>query len=449
MSQKDLAKLLREIIKKGDEYAKIEVKSSYDFSQKKDKIRLIKCIAAIANSDSTYFDNMGYIILGAKRGELVGGFNALEKDSTSANIHNWVRNYVEPKISFSVERFKDPNVGWWGVILIPPSSETHVFRKEYSDQNLNIRIGDVYVRDGDSIILADKSDHDRLQRRKFQNTIKKFESKIESLEAKIEKQKIFQPDLKLYITDDEKNLYEELEVYPVFIEKTREEYLSEISEDEDIKELENELVDLKNKIDPDKSEVVSISIDISRVKLLDFERALKEYLDKLKEFKVSYEKYLSQYSQVISMKFALFNAGDSLAEGITFYIYFPDDFKISKELNFFNKPKFHETKPRDPRRSSFSDLFSSMSFMPEFPTPLIPKIQDFSYGGPYIKKSNKSIEVKYWANKLLQGHRHYFDPIYFIPPDCEMEVNLNYSIYAENVAGESEEALLLRIKPKK
>lgn len=156
MPKTDLEKLIRKLIRKGDEYDKVEVKSYYDFSQKRDKIRLVKCIAAIANSDSTYFDNIGYIVLGAKRGRLVGGFDDLEKDSTSANIHNWVRDYIEPKVNFTVERFKDPKVGWWGIIVIPPSFETHIFRKEYSDTNLNIRKGDVYVRHGDTITLADK-----------------------------------------------------------------------------------------------------------------------------------------------------------------------------------------------------------------------------------------------------------------------------------------------------
>jgi len=264
MSKIDLEKRIRKIIKKGDEYDKLEVKCSYDLSQKRDRIRLVKCIAAIANSDSTYFDNTGYIVLGAKRGKLVGGFDALDKDSTSANIHNWVRDYIEPKANFTVERFNDPKVGWWGIIVIPPSFETHVFRKEYSDQKLTIRRGDVYVRDGDSTILAEKPDHDRLQRRKFQNTIDKFESKIESLEAKIEEQKSVQPDLKLYFTDEKNNLYEELEVYPFIIEKTSEEYLSELSEDKDIREIENELKNLRNEIDTGKRQGISISIEFNR-----------------------------------------------------------------------------------------------------------------------------------------------------------------------------------------
>lgn len=448
MARTELEKLIRKLIRKGDEYDKFEVKSSYDLSQKRDRIRLVKCIAAIANSDSTYFDNIGYIVLGAKRGKLGGGFDALEKDSTSANIHNWVRNYIEPRVNFSVERFKDPMVGCWGVIVIPPSSEMHVFRKEYSDLNLNIRIGDVYVRHGDSITLADKSDHDRLQRRKFQSTIDEFKSEIKTLKQEIKEQKALQPDLKLYFTDEKSNLNDELEVQPVFIEKTREEYLSELSEDKEIREIENKLKDLRNEIDTGKREGISISIELSKVKLIDYEKALKDYLEKLKEFKVSYQKYLSQHSQVISLEFALFNAGNYLAEGITFYIYFPDGLEMSKELNFFDEPEFHEKKPRDSRRSSFADLFDSKLFIPELPS-IIPKNIDLTYGGPYINKSKKSIEVEYWVNKLLHGHIRNFDPVYLLSPDREIDINLEYSIYAENVAGKSEGTLILKIKPEK
>jgi len=446
MSKTDLEKLIRKVIRKGDEYDKVESKSFYDLSQKKDRIRLVKCIAAIANSDDTYFENKGYIILGAKRGKLVGGFDALEKDATSANIQNWVRDYIDPKVKFSLERFKDSKLGWWGVIIIPPSVETHVFRKEFSDPN--IRRGDVYVRHGDSITLADKSDHDRLQRRKFQNTIDKLEGKIDRLEAKIEEQKALQPDLKLYFTDEKNNLHDEREVHPIFIEKTREEYLAELSEYQEIREIENKLKDLENEIDAGKCEGISISIAFNREKLINYEKALKKYLEKLKEFKVSYQKYLSQYSRVISLKFALFNAGNSLAEGITFYVYFPDNFKMSKELNFFDEPEFQEKKPKDPRRSSFADLFDSKSFIPEFHSPYIPKVMDLTYGGPYIK-SNKSIKVEYWVNKLLHSHRHDFDPVYLLSPDQEMDINLEYSIYAENVAGKSEGTLLLKIRPEK
>jgi hypothetical protein len=232
-------------------------------------------------------------------------------------MQNWVKDYVDPKVIFSVQRFEDPEVGWWGVIVIPPSTETHVFRKEYSDQSLNIRKGDVYVRSGDSIILADKSEHDRLQRRKFQNTIREFERKIEVLEAKIEEQKSIQPDLKLYFTDKKKNLFEGLDVRPIFIVKSRDELLTGISEEQEIKEIKNELVKLKNEIKTSESGGISFSVGLNRVQLEDYEKALKEYLGKLKEFKLVYEEYLSKFSQVISLNFALQNEGKSLAQGVT------------------------------------------------------------------------------------------------------------------------------------
>jgi hypothetical protein len=94
-------------------------------------------------------------------------------------------------------------------------------------------------------------------------------------------------------------------------------------------------------------------------------------------------------------------------------------------------------------------MFKTKPIFPDFTSPFIPEVKDFSYGGPIIDKSNKSIKVEYRVNKLLHGHMHFFDPIYVLSPDHEKEVNIDYSIYAENVPGETEGTLLLRIKPEK
>lgn len=448
MPKAELETFLRELIIKGDEFDKVEMKSFYDLSQKRDRIRLLKCIAAIANSDSTYFENTGYIILGAERGKLVGGFDALEKDSTSADIQTCVRDFIEPNATFSVERFKDPDVGWWGVIVIPTSSETYVFRQEYSDQKLTIRRGDIYVRAGDSIRLADKSDHDRLQRRKFQNILNEFRGEIETLKEEIRKQKDFKPDMNLFFVDEKSNLFNELEVHPRFIEKTKEEYERELLEDREIREITDELNNLSDKIDKPEQEGISILLGLNIAKIEDYKKALKGYLKKFKEFKVSYSKYLSQSSQIISLKFALSNIGNSLAEGITFYVYFPDDLRVSKELDFFDKPEFNEEKPRDPRRSPFADFYNSKLLFPKVSSFEIPPVRDFSYGGPYVDKSEKTKVVKYWANKLLHQHIHYFDPVNLLCPKNEIDINLKYVIYAENASGEFEGNLLLKIRPK-
>jgi hypothetical protein len=448
MSKARLETFLRELIMKGDESDKVEMKSFYDLSQKRDRIRLLKCIAAIANSDSTYFENTGYIILGAERGKLVGRFDALEKDSTSADIQTCVRDYIEPNVTFSVERFKDPDVGWWGVIVIPTSSETYVFRQEYSYQKLTIRRGDIYVRAGDSIRLADKSDHDRLQRRKFQNILIEFRDEIETLKEEIKKQKDFKPDMKIFFVDEKSNLVNELEVHPRFVVKTKEEYERELSEDKIIKEIKDELYNLINEIDKLKIEGVSFPLGHNRANLEDYEKALKAYLDKLTEYKISYSKYLSLYSQIISLNFALSNIGNSLAEGITFYVYFPNNLRVSKKLDFFNMPEFNMKKPIDPRRSPFADFFNTKLLFPEVSPLSFPPVMDFTYGGPHIDKSDESIAVKYWANKLLHQHSHNFDPVHLVSPHNEIDISLKYLIYAENVTGEFEGKLLLKIRPK-
>jgi len=293
-----------------------------------------------------------------------------------------------------------------------------------------------------------------LQRRKFKSIIDKFESKIERLEERIEEQNSLQPDLKLYIADEKNNLNDEIEIHPVFIKKTRKEYLSEVLKEGGIRELEKELKELRKKIESGKHVVLSISNGLKGKllevdKLESYEKKLTEYFEKLKKYRVSYREYQSLYANVVSLNFVLFNEGNFLAEGVKFYIYFSPRLKLSNELNFFKPPEFYEKKPKDPRLSSISDLFTSKLSMPGISLPSIPQITPKTYGGPYISKRSRSIQVMYWTDKLLHRHTHNFDPVYLLPPDKEIDIDIKYSIYAENVAGTSEGTLRLKIIPKK
>lgn len=200
-----------------------------------------------------------------------------------------------------MQRFNDSKVGWWGVIDIQPSSETHVFRKEYSDQKLIIRRGDVYVRDGDSITVADKSGHDRLQRRKFQSTIDEFKSEIKTLKQEIK------------------------------------------------------------------------------------------------------------------------------------------------------EPKFYAEKPTEPKSwSLYNDWLSRAIDIPRITLDTVPQLSTKpNFGGPSISYGDKWIEIKYWTEKLLHRHTHYFNPIYLLSQINDIDINLHYSIYSENMIGVSKGTLLLKIRPQK
>jgi len=464
LKQKNLEVLLKEIINKGDEYDKVDLKSTYDISKKKNKIRLIKCIASIANSDSTYFDNIGYIILGAKRGELVGGFNYLEKDSFSSNLQVIVKDYLDPRVNFSVERFNDSKLGWWGVIIILHSSETHVFRKEYQD--LKIRRGDVYVRHGDSISLADRADYERLQRRKSKGDIQRLDNQIKNLEKVIKKSTSIKPELKLYLLDKQNNLSDTFEIHPFFNEKTKEEYRTDAEKSEEIKKIKTEIKQLEDIVEKEKnhknqklsstfvSPIVSPK-NHDRQELKSYKIDLSEYLEKRIQYLISYRKYLNV--KIISLRFCLNNEGNLHAKGIKFYIEFPKNLKLWENKDFLIEPKFYLEKPDDPRIStSLASPWKNLlkPLIPPF-SPLLPSRIDTemftkqTYGGPSIDETRDTTEVEFWINRLLQHHRHFCDPIFFICPEDNLDLKLTYSIYAENVPGLSEGKLIIKIRPTK
>lgn len=459
MKQKNLEAVLKDVINKGDEYDKVDLKSTYDISKKKNTIRLIKCIASIANSYSTYFDNIGYIILGAKRGKLVGGFTYLEKDSFSSNLQVTVNDYLDPTVKFSVERFKDSKLGWWGVIIIPYSSETHVFRKEYQD--LKIRRGDVYVRHGDSISLAERADHERLQIRKSKGDIKRLENNIKNLEKIIKKSTSVKPELKLYISDTKNNLLDTLEVSPVIIKKTEEEYRADVEKNEEIIEIKNDIKNLEDTIENFeernlKNQKLPSSIiptrEPERKIMKPFKKELSNYLKNRIQHIISFNKYLDLNARVISLRFCLWNEGNALAEGIKLYIYFPKDIKLSNKNDFLKEPEFKFKKPEDPRipvPSVLTKLLRSSIDPYSFPTFKPDIFTKNSHEGPSIVEIENSIQVDFWIDKLLQNHQLFYDPIFIFCPEDNLDLKLIYSIYAENVPGLSEGKLIIKIRPKK
>lgn len=103
------------------EGAKVELKSAIDINSKRDIAELAKLVSAIANTDTSIFQNCGYIILGAERGRIVGGMDFLKKDSTTVDLHNSINNYITPLVEFEVFNFEEPNIGMCGVITIPAS----------------------------------------------------------------------------------------------------------------------------------------------------------------------------------------------------------------------------------------------------------------------------------------------------------------------------------------
>lgn len=161
---------VRERITAGSERGKLDFKKDIHLESKRDRAELARLIAAMANTDSELYDNYGYIILGAERRSLTGGIDALQSDSFSSNLQQQINAYLDPPVPFEVKAFSDSEKGWYGVIIIPPSSpyqRPHFISREYSDAGFTIRPGQCYVRIGDRINIAQKSDYERMYHARF------------------------------------------------------------------------------------------------------------------------------------------------------------------------------------------------------------------------------------------------------------------------------------------
>jgi hypothetical protein len=438
MTDAQLEAFARELIQSGNETDKVELKSSFDFSIRKDRLRLVKLIAAIANSDSPHFDNKGYIILGAKRALLVGGFSALEKDSTSSDIRAWVTNYVEPDISFSVHRFQDNTVGSWGVIVIPPSSETHIIKIDFRDDKLSIRKGDIYVRHGDTISLADRADLDRLQSRKLKIALDGFKREIGALRQEVIDLKGAKPDLKLYLLDQNDNHHESLVVQPVLWKKTEEQRKAEMLNEGRIRSIEKELEDLNHKL-----------ITTSNTKRFSaVSKKLRDELGRLKTLRYDYYRNDPLQSRIIELRFILNNNGSSTAKGINLYIYFPTSVEVSETRKAFLK------EIENPSQEQLTRFVTSIATSGSYRFPQYanhvpnPDFVSPRSGGPEIAKTDTQYTAKYWAEKLMQSHGLSLSPIYLLSPETELDLPIEYGIYVENSPGATVATLQLSIRPK-
>jgi hypothetical protein len=159
-----LEKLARRLISDGSEGPKLDFKLELHVDTVQQKVELAKDVSAIANTDDPWhFSNYGYIIIGAKPGKLVGGIDALsdeDADNFSARLTQTIAAYIAPPPSFHVVGFNDPQVGLWGVVVIPPSGlQPHIFVKELSG---NPAKHEWFVRIGETTERAGPADYARI-----------------------------------------------------------------------------------------------------------------------------------------------------------------------------------------------------------------------------------------------------------------------------------------------
>ena len=169
------------------ETAKVDFKVSLSTSMNAaEKVELAKDINALVNVDSDGHSGFGFLIFGARRGELVGGISCLAADSadhTSSTISKIVSEYLAPCPILRLLRFDEPSKGSWGVLLVAPSEEQpHIFVKEYSG---NPKRGDWFVRVNDTTQLAGPADYVRVLTKRTGRASDRYERQIQDLTLRL------------------------------------------------------------------------------------------------------------------------------------------------------------------------------------------------------------------------------------------------------------------------
>lgn len=178
--------IINKIIKlgKGVESQKVDFKSQLTLNTRKDKGDLLKDLTAIANSESDWFYNCGYLI--------IENFKYKNIDKLKADIDQLMKEYISPMVEFFIIPINN-----YGVFIIPPSFKIpHVFIKDFPDDKgeIYIKRGDIFVRRGSTTDRAMPEDFVRFIGSYIKSVEKNLEYKldlrIKELEQKFEINKI-------------------------------------------------------------------------------------------------------------------------------------------------------------------------------------------------------------------------------------------------------------------
>lgn len=172
---RDYEKLIRELVRRGDESPKVDFKATLDLDDREVVVDLARTILAVANTDSDELDDLGLIIVGAKKGVLLGGVEQFARDNVCASVLDKVAPYIDPLPRVEVKGFRDPDVGQIAVVVVFPSprdQRPHFVKKEYqNDQKKKdkvvLRRHECYVRRGEQVALAAPADFERMYRARF------------------------------------------------------------------------------------------------------------------------------------------------------------------------------------------------------------------------------------------------------------------------------------------
>ncbi len=141
-------------------------------------MELCEDISSIANSDDIKFDDYGYLIFGAERGNIIGIQNMhTDGEKLHTDIEHVLNTYISPKPQIYVVIYDFPGPKSWGAIVIEPSpNQPHVFVKEYTGK---VQRGDWFVRGISSKERAGPADYQRVFEKRTRQLVEPLRTQLQ------------------------------------------------------------------------------------------------------------------------------------------------------------------------------------------------------------------------------------------------------------------------------
>lgn len=184
-SRDELENLLRRLVEQGAEGPKLDFKTTLDLDSKASQAELAKDISSIANTDDAgRLDDIGYIIVGAQRGRIIGSpLLAADPDKLQARLTDLIKNLVGPLPQFSLVIFEEPGLDRWGAIVIPPSTQQpHVHVRDAS----GVTKHEWFVRVNDTTERASPHDYTRMLAKGIRREVRPLEIELQRLALRLE-----------------------------------------------------------------------------------------------------------------------------------------------------------------------------------------------------------------------------------------------------------------------
>ncbi len=433
---RDYEHLIRKLVEDGNESPKVDFKSSADFG-KANIAQLARTALAMANTDSEELDNVGYIILGAEPGKIVGGVSELGNDTRRAGLPISLNRYISPEARVEIRAYQDESVGWFGAIVVRRSHTTrpHFIAKEFASnekdqKSLSIRKNECYVRRGESIALASRDDFERMYQQRFEGQFRSLEEETQRLPS---------PQLSWLVGDAE---CEVLKVPPSVLPETgpSQSFPSRAFADGEIAEMTP--FDAKTARDFNNSEA-------------EHQIEWEEAADRLAQYK-------NTLSSLMSLRVRCTNNGDAPLTDAHFFLEFPDGFQVINEEP--EKPRF-PTRPKRPsipsvrlKKNIFSDLVRAIETTDErynlgevisrldhssaFSTTLA--IPAESHWGLDAEPPNRA---KGWFKKLKHAglHKDFTRYLLVVPPETCGSFAIQYEVYCDELPEPHKGVLRIRV----